>query len=81
MSTCSACILLARFIVGPAIIVNLFFTQMSSLVQFVHLNGHLKFNLTKFVKHIKLFHSLQPGFSITCGLHECLQTFNNFRTF
>lgn len=43
--------------------------------------SHLKFNLTKFMKHIKLFHSHQPGFSITCGLHGCLRTFRNFRTF
>ena len=43
--------------------------------------SHLKFNLTKFMKHIKLFHSHQPGFSITCGLHGCLRTFKNFRTF
>ena len=43
--------------------------------------SHLKFNLTKFMKHIKLFHSHQPGFFITCGLHGCLRTFKNFRTF
>ena len=40
--------------------------------------SHLKFNLTEFMKHIMLFHSHQPGFSITCGLHGCLQTFKNF---
>ena len=33
------------------------------------------------MKHIKLIHSHQPGFSITCGLNGCLRTFKNFRTF
>lgn len=43
--------------------------------------SHLNFNLTQFMKHIKLFHSHQPNFTITCGLHGCLRTFKNFRTF
>lgn len=43
--------------------------------------SRLNFNLTDFLKHIKLFHSHQPGFSITCGLHGCLRTFKNFRSF
>lgn len=43
--------------------------------------SHLDFNLTQFMKHIKLFHSHQANFTITCGLHGCLRTFQNFRTF
>lgn len=43
--------------------------------------SHLNFNLTTFMKHVKLFHSHQPDFSITCGLHGCLRTFKNYRTF
>lgn len=33
------------------------------------------------LKHIKLFHSHQPSFSITCGLSGCLRTFSNFQVF
>lgn len=41
----------------------------------------LNFNLTGFLKHIELFHSHQPSFSITCGLGGCLRTFQNFKVF
>ena len=38
-------------------------------------------NLTDFLKHVQLFHSHQPGFSITCGLDGCLRPFSSFRSF
>lgn len=38
-------------------------------------------NLTEFLKHIQLFHSHQPGFSITCGLNGCLRSFSSFQSF
>lgn len=41
----------------------------------------LNFTLSEFIKHIKLFHSHQPDFSITCGLNGCLRKFTNFITF
>ena len=31
--------------------------------------------------HIRLVHSSQPGFCITCGLHGCQRTFRNMKTF
>ena len=43
--------------------------------------SQLNLNLTNYLKHIKLFHSHQPSFSITCGLDGCLRIFHNFRTF
>ena len=41
----------------------------------------LKFNLTEFLKHVKLFHSHQPNFSITCGVRGCMRSFHNYITF
>lgn len=43
--------------------------------------SHLNFNLTEYLKHIQLFHSHQPSFSITCGLGGCLRTFRNFQVY
>ena len=42
---------------------------------------NLNMNLTEFLKHIQLFHSHQPGFSITCGLNGCLRSFSSFQAF
>lgn len=42
---------------------------------------NLNMNLTDFLKHVQLFHSHQPGFSITCGLDGCLRSFSSFRSF
>lgn len=41
----------------------------------------LNLDLKNYLKHIKLFHSHQPSFSIMCGLGGCLRTFNNFQVF
>lgn len=41
----------------------------------------LKLNITRYLQHIQLFHSHQPGFRITCGLDGCARTFKNFITF
>lgn len=38
-------------------------------------------NLTDYLKHVVLFHSHQPNFSITCGIGGCLRIFKNIRTF
>lgn len=43
--------------------------------------SHLRFNLTDYLKHVKLIHSHQPGFQLTCGIAGCIRTFKNFRTF
>ena len=42
---------------------------------------NLNMNLTEFLKHVQLFHSHQPSFSITCGLNGCLRSFSSFRSF
>lgn len=42
---------------------------------------NLNINLTDFLKHVQLFHSHQPGFSITCGLDGCLRSFSSFKSF
>lgn len=31
--------------------------------------------------HIRLVHSSQPGFSVSCGIHGCQHTFRNMKTF
>ena len=43
--------------------------------------SHLHFDLTSFLKHIKLFHSHQAEFKITCGIGGCQKSFTHFRTF
>ena len=43
--------------------------------------SHLRFNITDYVKHIKIFHAHDPSFKITCGIAGCQRTYNNFRTF
>ena len=43
--------------------------------------SHLNLSLTDFLKHVKLLHSHQPGFNITCGINGCIRSFKNFRTF
>jgi len=43
--------------------------------------SHLRFNITDYVKHIKIFHGHDPSFKITCGIAGCQRTYNNFRTF
>ena len=43
--------------------------------------AHLHFDLTDFLKHMKLFHAHQAGFRVTCGISGCQRSFSNFRTF
>lgn len=55
--------------------------QMSNLICPlcpVERTSQLNLNLKKFMKHIQLFHSHQPYFSITCGLGGCLRRFTTF---
>ncbi len=47
----------------------------------VERTAQLNLDLKNYLKHIKLFHSHQPSFSITCGLGGCLRTFSNFQVF
>ena len=41
----------------------------------------LPFNTKDYLKHVRLFHSHQPIFHITCGISECQRMFVNFYTF
>lgn len=41
----------------------------------------LTFKLTEYIQHIRLFHSHQPNFFLTCGIRGCQRTFKNFGTF
>ena len=41
----------------------------------------VSFKLTEYIQHIRLFHSHQPNFSLTCGIRGCSRTFTNFGTF
>ena len=43
--------------------------------------SHLKFNVTDYIKHIKMFHAFMPGFKVTCGIDGCLRTYSNLGTF
>ena len=43
--------------------------------------AHLHFDLTGFLKHMKLFHAYQAGIRVTCGISGCQRSFSNFRTF
>ena len=43
--------------------------------------ANLHLNLSRLLKHIELFHSHDPSFTITCGLDGCLRTFCNFKVF
>ena len=43
--------------------------------------SHLKFGITEYVKHIRIFHAHDPSFKITCGINGCQRTYSNFRTF
>ena len=40
--------------------------------------AHLHFDLTGFLKHLKLFHAHQAGFRVTCGISGCQRSFSNF---
>lgn len=58
--------------------------QMTSLICPlcpVERTSQLNLNLKNFMKHIQLFHSHQPSFSITCGLGGCIRRFTNFQVF
>ncbi|XP_065887419.1 uncharacterized protein [Dysidea avara] len=43
--------------------------------------SHLRFDITDYVKHIKIFHAHDPSFKVTCGIGGCQRTYSNFRTF
>ena len=38
-------------------------------------------NIRDYLKHVRLFHAHQPNFCISCGVHGCQRTFQNFSTF
>lgn len=68
----------------PRLALGFMFLQMSHLICPicpVERTSQLNLNLKNFLKHIQLFHSHQPSFSIKCGLGGCLRTFTNFQVF
>jgi len=49
--------------------------------QFCSVTDHLKLNLRDYLKHIRLFHSNQADFKLTCGISGCQRRFTNVGTF
>lgn len=55
-------------------------TNVSNMVCPLCPSTRLQFNVTEYLCHVKLFHSHQPNFLITCGIGGCLRTFKNIGT-
>lgn len=43
--------------------------------------SHLKFNVTDYIKHIKIFHAFKPDFKVTCRINGCPKSYSNLGTF
>ena len=43
--------------------------------------SHLKFNVTDYIKHIKIFHAFKSDFKMNCGITDCQRSFSNLGTF
>ena len=43
--------------------------------------SHLKFNVTDYIKHIKIFYAFKLDFKITCGINGCQRSYSNLGTF
>lgn len=41
----------------------------------------LNFNVSKYLKHVRLFHAHQPNFHISCQINGCQRSYRNFSTF
>ena len=55
--------------------------MMSELLCSLCPDSLVSFNVSGYVKHIQVFQSHQPHFSLTCGIRGCVRTFKNFGTF
>ena len=42
---------------------------------------NIKFNVSDYIKHVRLFHAYKPDFKITCGINGCLRSYSNLGTF
>ena len=42
---------------------------------------NIKFNVTEYIQHVRLFHAYKPDFKITCGINGCLRSYRNIGTF
>ena len=43
--------------------------------------SHLKFCVSDYIKHLKLFHAHQPNFKVTCRIGGCQRNYSNLGTF
>ena len=41
----------------------------------------VKFNVSEYIQHVRLFHAYKPDFKITCGINGCLRSYTNVGTF
>lgn len=42
---------------------------------------NIKFDISDYIKHVRLFHAYKPDFKITCGINGCLRSYTNLGTF
>ena len=43
--------------------------------------SHLKFDVSGYIKHLKIFHAYQPDFKVICGIRGCQRSYTNLGTF
>ena len=43
--------------------------------------SHLKFHVSDYIKHLKIFHAHQPNFKVICGIGGCQRNYTNLGTF
>ena len=43
--------------------------------------SHLKFHVSDYIKHLKIFHAHQPEFKVICGIGGCQRNYTNLGTF
>lgn len=43
--------------------------------------SHLKFHVSEYIKHLKIFHAHQPDLKIICGIGGCQRNYTNLGTF
>lgn len=43
--------------------------------------SHLKFHVSGYIKHLKIFHAHQPDFKVICGIGGCQRSYTNLGTF
>ena len=42
--------------------------------------SHLKFDISGYIKHVKIFHAYQPDFKVICGIGGCHRSYTNLGT-